>query len=81
MIGTNRTGAALDLIKDGRNGWLVDAGDASSLFKAMQSAAGLSREQWTAMSEAACCSVASHSLSAGAARFLDAADRATGGFN
>jgi hypothetical protein len=33
------------------------------------------------MSEAARCSVASHSLSAGAARFLDAADRAKGGLN
>lgn len=81
VIGTNRTGASLDLIKEGRNGWLVEAGDASSLFNAMQAAAGLSREQWAAMSEAARCSVASHSLSAGAARFLDAADRAKGGLN
>ena len=76
VISTNRTGAALDLIADGRNGWIVPANDAGGLFDAMEKAARLSPQEWSTMSEAARGTVASHSLTAGAERFLRAADQA-----
>jgi len=79
VISTNRTGAAIDLIAEGRNGWVVKANDADALFDAMQSAASLSASQWSTMSQAARCSVAANSLSAGAARFMAAADQARAG--
>jgi glycosyltransferase involved in cell wall biosynthesis len=76
VIASDRVGAALDLISAGRNGWLVPSGDAGSLYQSMRSAARLSTDDWSAMSMAARCTAASHTLAAGAARFLEAADRA-----
>jgi glycosyltransferase involved in cell wall biosynthesis len=76
VIASDRVGAALDLIAPGRNGWLVSSGDAESLYQSMRSAARLSTDDWSAMSMAARCTAASHTLAAGVARFLEAADRA-----
>jgi glycosyltransferase involved in cell wall biosynthesis len=75
-IATNRTGAAIDLIETRRNGWLVPADDADALYHAMAQAATLSETDWRAMSRHARASVAGHSLSDGAARFLDGVDMA-----
>lgn len=72
VIGTNRTGAAIDFIKPETNGWLVKSGDTESLLAAMRSAADLTPEQWQAMSRAALESVATHTIENGARRFLDA---------
>lgn len=79
VIATERVGATHDLVSGGRNGWVVAADDENALFQAMQSAARLSTEEWSAMSDAARCSVASHTLDAGAVRFLAAADEAVAG--
>lgn len=76
-IATNRTGAALDLIETRRNGWLVTAADGDALYRTMAQAATLSETDWRAMSRHARASVASHSLAAGAARFLQGVDAAT----
>ena len=70
-IATNRTGAALDLLRAGQNGWLIDAGDDGALFDAMQQAAALSAVEWTRMRDCARASVAGHTLGAGASRFLE----------
>ena len=75
-IATNRTGAALDLIETRRNGWLVPSEDADALYRAMAQAAALSETDWRAMSRHARASVANHSLTHGAARFLEGVDRA-----
>jgi glycosyltransferase involved in cell wall biosynthesis len=75
-IATNRTGAAIDLIETRRNGWLVPAGDADALYRAMAQAATLSETDWRAMSRHASASVRSHSLGDGAARFLSGVDAA-----
>ena len=69
-IATNRTGAAIDLIETRRNGWLIAADDEDALYRAMAQAATLSETDWRAMSRHARASVASHSLSDGAERFL-----------
>jgi glycosyltransferase involved in cell wall biosynthesis len=75
-IATNRTGAALDLIETRRNGWLIAVDDEDALYRAMAQAATLSETDWRAMSRHARASVANHSLSAGAARFLQGVDAA-----
>ena len=68
-IATDRTGAALDLIRTGDNGWLIAAGDDEALFRAMRDAAALGAAEWRIMSARALASVSDHSLSAGARRF------------
>ena len=77
-IATARTGAALDLITTGANGWVVEANDEAALYEAMRSAASLAEPQWRAMSERARASVAHHTLANGARRFLDGVTAALG---
>ncbi|MEX2273800.1 MAG: glycosyltransferase family 4 protein [Vicinamibacterales bacterium] len=75
-IATDRTGAALDLIRPGHNGWVIPSGDEDALLHAMRDAAALDAVEWRAMSERARDSVRSHSLAAGATRFLEAVETA-----
>jgi glycosyltransferase involved in cell wall biosynthesis len=72
VISTDQTGAALDLITPGRNGWIVPAGVVTDLLAAMRQAAALGRSDWEAMSAAARARVNDHSLERGAARFVAA---------
>jgi glycosyltransferase involved in cell wall biosynthesis len=78
VIGTDRTGAALDLIQPGHNGWLAEAGDADSLERALRAAAALSARDLEAMSGAASATAVAHSLATGAERFLHAARETLG---
>lgn len=52
VIGT-RTGAAPDLIRPGKNGFLVDVDDVPAMADAIDAIAEMSPKQWRAMSEAA----------------------------
>jgi glycosyltransferase involved in cell wall biosynthesis len=72
VIATDRTGAALDLVRPGSNGWLIAAGDDGALYRAMREAASLNATEWQRMSRNARASVAGHSLAEGARRFTDA---------
>jgi len=76
VIGTNRTGAALDLVTPGSNGWLIPAGNADALYASMKDAATLSAPAWSAMRDCARASIAGHGLADGARRFLEAAAQA-----
>lgn len=76
VITTNRTGAALDLVTPGGNGWLIPAGNADALYSSMKDAATLSGPAWSAMRDRARASIARHTLADGARRFLDAATAA-----
>lgn len=76
VISTDRTGAALDLIRPGSNGWIVTAGDVEALNEAMRQAATLTQPCWEQMSAAARNSVGEHSLSNGAARLIASVDHA-----
>lgn len=80
VIGSDRTGAALELIEPGLNGWRVSAGDVASLTRAMAEAADLPAAQLRTMSAAARESVADHSLVVGAHRFAAAARAAVEGW-
>ena len=72
VIGTRQTGAARELIHEGKNGWLIDAGDPQQLAEALRSAARLTCDQLEAMSRAAMQSVEKHQLSDGVRRFNQA---------
>ena len=72
VIATARTGAALDLVRTGYNGWVVAAGDEDALHDAMRQAASLDAESWARMSANARASVGGHSLAEGARRFSHA---------
>lgn len=76
VISTDRTGAAIDLIEPGLNGWRVTAGDGESLTRAMAEAADLPAGNLREMSARARMSVANHSLMCGVDRFATAASTA-----
>ena len=72
VISTARTGAALDLIQPGQNGWLIKAGDEVELARALERVAALSAAELSECSAAAVRSVANHSLADGVKRFNSA---------
>ena len=76
VIGTHRTGAALELVRQGENGWMIPAGHESALHDAMREAAELTAGRWQAMSQAASASVSEHDVPWGARRFVEAVRQA-----
>src|SRR5215212_9683903 len=75
VIGTDRMGAALEFVENGRNGWLVRAGDEASLLEAMHEAATMPAGEMGCRARE---SVSEHTLQNGAARFFDYAQRVIG---
>ncbi|OAI50980.1 hypothetical protein AYO44_05320 [Planctomycetaceae bacterium SCGC AG-212-F19] len=76
VIATHATGAALDLIQPGENGWLIASGDSDALYQALHEAATLPEAELQRRAHVACASAATHSLAVGVRRWTDAA-RAT----
>lgn len=72
VIATRSTGAACEFIKDDVNGWLVPTRDGEALQKCLRRALSLSLDALAKMSAAAKASMAEHSLSIGAERFIGA---------
>lgn len=70
---TQTTGAAIEFVKDGENGWLIPPGDEKALLSALRDAATAPKTKILAMKEAARKSVAGHSLAEGARRFRQTA--------
>lgn len=81
VIGSDRMGAALDLIKNGVNGWLTAAGDEEGVFDAMREAATLSNERLAEFAFAARATIENHSLQRGAKRFAAYACEAVESWN
>ena len=73
IVSTLQTGAAVEFIKPGHNGWLLPPGEGEGLYRALRQAATLTEEQWHDMSRIARNSVAQHTLQNGAKRFIAAA--------
>jgi glycosyltransferase involved in cell wall biosynthesis len=73
VISTHQTGAAVEFVLPGWNGWLIPKDHDEALYRAMRQAASLTDGQWHEMSQLARASVADHSLQHGARRFIDAA--------
>lgn len=71
VVSTRATGAACEFIEPS-NGWLIDAGNASSLAEAMGEAAMLPAADLVARSHAARAAVARHQLADGVDRFGEA---------
>jgi glycosyltransferase involved in cell wall biosynthesis len=80
VISTHQTGAAVEFVNPGHNGWLIPEDHEEALYRAMRQAATLTPPQWNDMSRLAQASVAQHSLEQGAARFVDAARDALAGW-
>jgi glycosyltransferase involved in cell wall biosynthesis len=73
VISTDLTGAALEFVTPGENGWLIPHSDLSALLQAMRESMHADLDQ---MGQAACQAVRDHSLPQGAKRFLAAATAA-----
>ena len=73
VISTDTTGAAIELIRDGCNGWLIDADSEDELYKTMYQAAILSPQQLADYSQAASDRASRHTLAHGVQRFEDIA--------
>ena len=69
VIATDRTGAALEFVVTGLNGWLVPAGDQKSLLNAMRQAVSLPADELSNLSQQARESVREHTLTLGAVQF------------
>jgi len=72
VVATDRTGAALDLIRPGHNGWIVPAGDANALYETLRSVARMTPAQLEHHSSCAAESISNHTLDHGVARFCSA---------
>lgn len=72
-IGTERTGAAVEFLSDGRAGWLIEAGKEEELEKAMEAALNLPDADFARMQASARASVASNGLNEGVQRITHAA--------
>lgn len=73
VISTTRTGAAVEFVQPGVNGWLIPPGDSTALLQAMRSTL---TAPLLNMGQKASSSVRSHSLPQGAERFVHAAQAA-----
>jgi len=69
VIATTRTGAALEFLETGKNGWLIESDNDEALLNAMREAASVSHATLGILSKGASASVENHSLDQGAARF------------
>lgn len=72
-ITTDQTGAAIDLIRPGRNGWLTKAGDENALAQTMREALALPPDAFGMMQDTASQCVRLHDVLEGAKNFTRAA--------
>lgn len=72
VIGTNRTGAALEFILNNKNGWLIPAGHKEALYMAMKQAVLISEDELRQLSHRAKQSVSEHCLENGSKKFITA---------
>jgi len=71
-IGTDRSGAALEFLREGKAGWLIEAGHEAALAEAMERALLLPEAEFAAMQLAARAAVAHNGLQEGVRRFKEA---------
>jgi len=76
VISTKNTGAAVELVRTGENGWVVPADDLTALEQAMSEAAQLGDAGWKRMSQKAVESVACIDTERGADRFMSLSRKA-----
>lgn len=78
VISTHQTGAAVEFLENGRNGWLIPGNDFIALYNAMRNAATMDQTALASMACQARSSICRHSLSDGVERFLQSARLAIG---
>jgi glycosyltransferase involved in cell wall biosynthesis len=80
VIATDRMGAALDLIKPGRSGWRITAGQLEPLCRALEIVASLPDAGLLRMAQEACKTAHAHSLESGVERFHKAVEQSLAGW-
>ena len=70
VMATDKMGAALEFVRTGVNGWLINAGNEAAVFAALREAAMLSKTQLDQLAQRARGSVSEHTLAHGAERFV-----------
>jgi glycosyltransferase involved in cell wall biosynthesis len=80
VIGTDRTGAAREFIRNGENGMIITAAQQDSLLDALRRAAAWSPAELDRISDAARATVREHSLENGVKRFLTAVRQSSAAF-
>lgn len=76
IIGTDRTGAAIEFVKTNDNGWLIPGNDEAALLNAMRAAVALSEDEKAALADNARKTVVDHQLNDGVRKILAEADSA-----
>lgn len=76
VIATDRMGAGLEFVRNGLNGWLIEAGEEEAILSAMRAAARLPDAELDQLGQGARRSVSEHTLARGAARFASYAREA-----
>lgn len=75
VISTDHTGAALEMIRPGANGWLVRAGDKQSLYNAMREAMVTTGDKLTEYSKNAVATIEDFDIASGVTRFRAAVNK------
>jgi glycosyltransferase involved in cell wall biosynthesis len=73
-VASDRTGAALEFIRNGENGFLVPSGDVNELYQALVKIVQLSSQELKVWSQSASESIRGHKLANGVERFCEAAE-------
>lgn len=81
VIGTDQTGAAIDLIRPGKNGWLIKTDDLAGLTQTLRDAVGISPERLARMRANAIQSVCGHTVVQGARNFTTSARQVIASWN
>jgi len=76
VVTTRQTGAGVEFIRNGHNGWLIGADSGPELLSAMRQAAASPPERLSVLSRNAAASLSGHSLEEGVRRLTAAADAA-----
>lgn len=80
VLTTREAGAAVELVEQGVNGWLMPAASAAEIASSLRHVATLKPDELAALSHAARESVKSHTLDEGGTRFIQAAHEAMDAF-
>jgi glycosyltransferase involved in cell wall biosynthesis len=81
VISTDCTGAAIELIENGVNGWIIATDDECGLEQALRTVAELTDAQLDKISQAAISTARHHSLQHGVNRFFEAVNGSLAAFN
>lgn len=81
VISTDKTGAAIDLVSENENGWIINANNYMRLYEVMEKVCLMTSQELDVMSINAKSIIPSHSLDSGVLKFIDYTSQSIRGFN